>query len=253
LDKWRLIYLDIYDGYMQMAIDEAMMILKAENKIPNTLRLYQFNPSAITIGYFQSIGEEVNLDYCKRNGINVIRRVTGGGAVYHDSQGEITYSVVADMKSTPRDIIKCYEYICGGIVSAIKRFGLKAEFKPINDVILMGRKISGSAQTRRRRVILQHGTFMYNTDISKLAVALKIVPEKLKDKGAIKLEERVITLSKALGRKVEKEEVVEALIEGFAEALKVEFEKDNITREEMEIAERLAREKYSSRKWNFMV
>ena len=250
---WRLVYLSEYDGYWNMAIDEAMLILRARNRIPNTLRLYVFKPSAVTVGYFQSPMEEVNIDYCKKHGIAIVRRITGGGAVYHDERGEVTYAVVVDERDAPKDIIESYKFFCGGLVEALRVLGLAAEFRPINDILISGRKVSGSAQTRRRGAILQHGTLMYDTDISVLAVVLKVVPEKLKDKGVSKLEERVITVSKALGRKVGRDEVAKAMIKGFSKALGVDFEEGELTREELELAEKLVREKYSLDKWNFMV
>lgn len=253
LNYWRLVHLNELDGYKQMAIDEAMLILRAENKIPNTLRFFVFKPSTITIGYFQSMIDEVNLDFCKRRGISVVRRITGGGAVFHDTNGEITYSIVVSEKEAPKDIIKSYELYCRGLVIALKKLGLNAEFKPVNDVLVYGKKISGSAQTRKRGVVLQHGTFMYDTDIGTLAVALRIVPEKLRDKGASKLEERVITVSKALGRRVCRSEALQALIEGFKEALKVKFVEDKLTQEELELAKKLVKEKYSRNEWNLMV
>jgi len=250
---WRLIPFIRVDGYLQMAIDESILIHRCEGKIPNTVRFYQFSPSAVTIGYFQSIFEEVYLDYCLSNGIDVVRRITGGGAVFHDENGEITYSVVASVNDVPRDIIDCYGFICGGLIYALESFGLKGEFKPLNDVVVYGKKISGSAQTRRREAILQHGTFMYSTDIQKLVNSLKIVPEKLKDKGVQALEERVITLSKALGRSVCRDEVLQALINGFKRALNVDFVISDLTESEWELAKKLAREKYSCRDWNYMV
>ncbi|HID15534.1 MAG TPA: lipoate--protein ligase family protein, partial [Candidatus Atribacteria bacterium] len=94
MGEWRLICLNEFDAHMQMAIDEAMLILRSKNEIPNTLRFFVFKPSAITIGYFQSITEEVDLDFCRKHGISVVRRITGGGAVFHDENGEITYSLV---------------------------------------------------------------------------------------------------------------------------------------------------------------
>lgn len=253
MSVWRLIYLNEFDGYWNMAIDEAMLLMRSQGKIPNTLRLYIFKPSAVTIGYFQSAEEEVNLDFCRKHGIEVVRRITGGGAVFHDENGEITYSIVVGLSEAPRDILKSYELYCKGIVYALEELGLKAEFKPINDVIVYGRKISGSAQTRKRRVLLQHGTFMYNTDIGTLAISLKIVPEKLKDKGATKLEERVITASKALGRTVSRDEALNALIKGFKRALNVNFIESSLTNEELELARKLVEEKYSRDEWNFMV
>lgn len=250
---WRLLPFIRVNGYLQMAIDEAILIHRCEGKVPNTIRFYQFCPSAVTIGYFQSIFEEVYLDYCSSNGIDVVRRITGGGAVFHDENGEITYSVVAGINDVPRDIIESYGYVCNGLIYALENFGLKGEFKPLNDVVVFGKKISGSAQTRRREAILQHGTFMYSTDIGKLVNSLKVVPEKLKDKGVQALEERVITLSKALNRSVSRDEVLKALIDGFKKAINVEFTVCELTESEWDLAKKLAEEKYSRREWNYMV
>jgi len=250
---WRLIPFLRVNGPLQMGIDEAILTYRCLGKVPNTIRFYQFHPSAVTIGYFQSIYEEVDLDYCSKNGIDVVRRITGGGAVYHDENGEITYSVVAGVDDLPRDIVESYRYICNGLVKALEILGLKGEFKPLNDVVVNGRKISGSAQTRRREAILQHGTFMYSTDISKMANSLKIVPEKLKDKGVQTLEERVVTVSKALNRSVSRDEVLKALMEGFEKAFNAEFKVSGLSEGEWNLAAKLAREKYSSRDWNYMV
>ena len=250
---WRLIPFLRVNGPLQMGIDEAILTYRCLGKVPNTVRLYQFHPSAVTIGYFQSIYEEVDLDYCSKNGIDVVRRITGGGTVYHDENGEITYSVVAGVDDLPRDIVKSYRYICNGLIKALEILGLSGEFKPLNDVVVNGRKISGSAQTRRREAILQHGTFMYSTDISKMASSLRVVPEKLKDKGVQTLEERVITVSKALNRSVSRDEVLKALMEGFEKAFNAEFRVSGLTEGEWNLAAKLAREKYSSKDWNYMV
>ncbi|MEM2137331.1 MAG: biotin/lipoate A/B protein ligase family protein [Candidatus Methanomethylicia archaeon] len=250
---WRLLPFIRVNGYLQMAIDESILTHRCEGKVPNTVRFYQFYPSAVTIGYFQSIFEEVYLDYCSSNGIDVVRRITGGGAVFHDENGEITYSVVAGVNDVPRDIVECYGYICNGLIYALERFGLKGEFKPLNDVVVYGRKISGSAQTRRREAILQHGTFMYSTNMYELVNSLKIVPEKLRDKGVQTMEERVVTISKALGRTVSRDEALKSLIYGFEKAFNCRFEVSELTESEWKLAEKLAKEKYSVREWNYMV
>jgi len=94
-ETWRLIDMRIEDAPTQMAIDEAIAMARLKENTPNTVRLYRWSPSAVSIGYFQSIEKEVNLPACEEHGVDVIRRITGGGAVYHDYNGEITYSLVA--------------------------------------------------------------------------------------------------------------------------------------------------------------
>src|SRR3989344_9694956 len=93
-EKWRVLPLESYDAYMAMAIDEAISEAVAAGGEP-TIRFWSWKPSAVSIGYFQSLDEEVNIQRCYELGVDYVRRRTGGGAVYHDSKGELTYSVIA--------------------------------------------------------------------------------------------------------------------------------------------------------------
>jgi len=247
--KWRLL-LGEGSAEWNMAVDEALLELRKASRSPSTLRLYVFKPSAVTIGYFQKIAEAVNLEYAKSRGIPVVRRPTGGGSVYHDENGEVTYSIVAMVGEVPRDIEESYRVICAGVVYALEELSLEAEFVPINDVVVRGRKISGSAQLRRGDAVLQHGTLMYATDLETLASVLKAPKEKLVSKGATSILERVTTVSRELGRRVTKDEVVRAMIKGFSRALGVEFVEGQLTPEERRLAEKLL-EKYRSREWNY--
>lgn len=242
--------MDEGNAYWNMAMDEAMLILKEQNKIPNTLRLYVFNPSAVTIGYFQRINDVADLDFIRANSIDITRRISGGGSVYHDVKGEVTYSVVAYINDISLNIMESYRIICGGIVNAINEFGLSAEFIPINDVVINGKKVSGSAQARRKKALLQHGTLMYNTDLLTLSRALKAPKEKLISHGVTSIFERVTTLSRELGRAISREEVIKALIRGFSKALGVELEPGQYTSEELKLANELL-SKYRSNEWVF--
>src|SRR5208282_4253098 len=105
--------------------------------------------SAVSIGTFQSMANEVNVEECNRSNVSYVRRLTGGGAVYHDSNGEITYSVIAPESLFPKNIIESYKVICSWVISGLAILGIKAEFVPINDIVVNGKKISGNAQTRR--------------------------------------------------------------------------------------------------------
>ncbi len=249
--RMRLIIDGERDGAFNMALDEAMLILRSVNAIPNTLRLYIFKPSTVTIGYFQSLSEVVNLDYVKNNHIPVIRRPTGGGAVYHDEFGEITYSVVISEELVPKDFEESFRVITEGVVRAIKYLGVPAEFKPLNDVVINGKKVSGQAQLRRLGTVLQHGTLMYATSLDTLCNALTPPKNKLRSKGITSIRERVTTLSEYLGRKVSREEVINAMIKGFSEALNAEFIKTTLTEVEITLAKSL-RWKYLSSDWNYL-
>ncbi|MEM4254882.1 MAG: biotin/lipoate A/B protein ligase family protein [Candidatus Norongarragalinales archaeon] len=231
-----------------MALDEAVSNAVAGKLSFPTMRFYSWKPSAVSIGYFQSLEKEVRLHECEMLGVDIVRRRTGGGAVYHDNAGEITYSVIAPESFFPRDIIASYKMICGWIVSAFALLGLKAEFKPINDIILNGKKVSGNAQTRRNGILLQHGTILYDLDVKKMFTVLNVGPEKIADKFIATVEERVTSVTKNSG--VSKDEVYQALVSAFTKDKKWSFGKYS-PMETME-AEELAQTRYSSKEWNFM-
>jgi lipoate-protein ligase A len=165
--KWRIIDFTENDAFMNMAIDEAVSESVAAGG-PPTIRFYGWNPDAVSIGYFQSLEKEVDTARCAAEGVDVVRRRTGGGAVYHDHAGEITYSVIAKETLFPKDILASYRLICGWVMDSLALIGISPEFKPINDIIVNGKKISGNAQTRRNGVLLQHGTILYSLDVDRM-------------------------------------------------------------------------------------
>ncbi len=234
----------------QMAIDEAIAIARLRHQTPNTLRLYRWNPSAVSIGYFQSIEKEVNLPACKEYGVDVIRRITGGGAVYHDYNGEITYSIVVPENDPkmPRDILESYQLICGAIVNGLKHIDVESEFKPVNDITAGGKKISGNAQTRRHGVVLQHGTVLVDSDIQRMFQVLRVSDAKISDKLIKAVEERVTNIRRYLDRKVSFKEVRDALVQGFEETLDIELKPGELTGDEEKLVKEL-KEKYMSKEW----
>ena len=180
-----------------------------------------------------------------------MRRITGGSSVYHDANGEVTYAVVASEKLFPRDVAESFAVICRGIVYALRELGLKAELAPINDVVVGKKKISGSAQVRREGALLQHGTLLYNTDLEILARVLRAPKAKLASHGVKSIYERVTTVSRELGRKVSREEVIEALKKGFSKALNITLTEGELTEKELKLATRLRDERYSREEWLF--
>ena len=179
---WRVIPLEVLPAAENMAVDEAIANTVKAGMSPPTIRFYRWKPSAVTIGCFQCLHDEVNVDSCREKGINIVRRRTGGGAVYHDNAGEITYSVIAPERYFDRDIKTSYRDICGWVVEGLALAGIKAEFRPINDIVVNHRKISGSAQTRRQGVLTQHGTILVTVDRETMFSVLKPSEKKLADK-----------------------------------------------------------------------
>ena len=246
--EWRVIPLEQHDAYLNMALDEATaQRIKNEEENP-TIRFYRWNPSAVSIGYFQSIEEEVNVQQCKEMNIDIVRRRTGGGAVYHDFEGEITYSIIAPEKFFPKGITESYHLICGWITQGLEGLGLKTEFKPINDILLNGKKISGNAQTRREGILTQHGTILYDLDVRKMFSVLKVSNEKISDKMIQSVEERVTRILDH--KKVSREDVANALLKGFTKDKYYSFGK--WSKEEMDDAHVLVNQRYSTKEWNWM-
>jgi len=248
--RLRLI-IDEGSGIFQMAMDEAILYLRALGRSPDTLRLYVFRPSAITIGYFQSIHNSVNIEYARSMKIPIIRRITGGGSVYHDSNGEITYSIVIGEDEIPRDFPSAFRILASGVIEAARLLGAPAEFKPLNDGVIGEKKFSGSAQVRKLGAVLQHGTFMYNTNIDILTKCLKVPQLKLRSKNITSIRDRVTTISAVLGKSIDKKEVINALVRGFSKALHREIYKDIYTNEELTLASSL-KWKYLSKEWTYL-
>jgi len=245
--KLRVLPFETRSAAMNMGIDQAVTET-VSNGAPTTLRFWRWKPSAVSIGYFQSLEDEINLEKCKELGVDVVRRITGGGAVYHDYDGEITYSIIGKQELFPKGITESYHEICGWIVNSLKKLGIESEFKPINDIIVAEKKISGNAQTRRQGVLLQHGTILYDLDVRKMFSLLKVGQEKIADKMIQAVEERVTRVLDH--KKISMEDVYNALLEGFTEGK--EFEHGELTSEELERAKEVAETKYSQREWNFM-
>jgi len=248
--RLRLVSSGALPGALNMGIDEALLEAVSAGASPPTLRLYRWTPPCITIGYFQSMEAEVDLAACGAARIDAIRRLTGGGAVFHDR--EITYSLVVPLGHSlaPDEVLESYRLVCAGIVEGLGILGAKAEFVPINDIAIGGKKVSGNAQTRRKGCLLQHGTVLLGLDTARMFSLLKVPSEKLRGRPQPQAEARVTALDSVLGRPVEYEEAARALAEGCARAWKAELAPDSLTPAELSAAEKFGRSRFSSREWN---
>jgi lipoate---protein ligase len=226
-------------GPWNMALDEVLMN-NANYDIP-ILRLYGWQPPAVSIGYFQSMDEEVDVKTCKQMGIDVVRRITGGGAVLHES--ELTYSFIT--KIYPKNIMESYNLICDPVVMCINKLGFNAKFAPLNDITVDNKKVSGNAQTRKKNILLQHGTILLDVNVEKMFSVLKIPSEKIKDKMINDVKARVMGLNKTF------EQVAYNLKKSFGEKFRAEIIIDDLSIKETENTKKLASEKYASDPWNW--
>ena len=254
MERFRFIDVEIHNAYMNMAIDESIMLGIKEGTSKPTLRFYRWQPSAVSIGTFQGMHDEVDIEFCKSKNIDYIRRITGGGAVFHDFNGEVTYSLIMPKSHSlaHTDILESYRLLCGGIVTALEYLGLEdVEFKPINDVTVDGTKVSGNAMTKRHGCILQHGTVLLDLNVNLMFQILKVPEEKISDKMIADVKQRVTSIRDILQRDVQITELQNALRRGFADALQIELIPGQLSESERKRAAALAKEKYSTDEWNF--
>jgi lipoate-protein ligase A len=257
MGAWRLLKLETHNAFINMAIDEAILKAKIENFVPNTIRFYQWKPSAVSIGKFQSIEKEVHLDNCRKHGVDVVRRITGGGTVYHDAEDEITYSVIAKKEDLEaKDITAVYAKIYAGLAEAVKILGLTADFNEGNaktcpNLTVNGKKISGSAQSHKKGVVLQHGTLLIDVNLQKMFTILR-VPWATTCMQVVNIaKNRITSIQKETARNITIGEVERALIQGFERTLNTKLAEGELTTYERELAEKLYRQKYTTNDWNF--
>jgi lipoate-protein ligase A len=254
MNEWRFLPLEVNNGYWNMALDEAILKQAIKKKTPNTLRFYKWKPSTASIGRNQSLSNEIHIPFTKNNGFTIVRRITGGGAVFHDEFREITYSIVCPIKFLENlganKVIQQFEIITQGIIMGLTIFGLKAEKDIIHcpAILLDGKKFSGNAQIRKKGYILQHGTILLDLDPELMYSVLK-APENV-EKSRMVRSVRV----KCIGIKnyienFQESKLIFSLKKGFENALGITLKDGVISSDEKELAKKLAMEKYSNFNW----
>ena len=251
-ERWRLLQTGFNNAFMNMAVDKAILHANSKGLVPPTVRFYGWKPPAISIGYFQSLEEEVDIDACKRFGVDYVRRITGGGAVFHEH--ELTYSIVIPEShpEIPKNIMESYGRICGALMKGLKHLSIESEYVPINDIVVKGKKISGNAQTRKMQRVLQHGTILLDVDVDKMFSLLRVPNEKIKDKLIADVKERVTSIKHVLGKTIAFNVVVEAMKKGFEEEFSIELTEGELTVEEKRLTEEFNKKVFSNREWNHM-
>ena len=243
---------------MNMAIDEAILRARIGGKVPNTIRFYRWRPSAVSIGRFQDVYEQVSLGNCEKEGVDVVRRITGGGAVYHDCEGEITYSVVIKREDLgAEDITATYDRISAGLIKALELLGVKADFNPGDykncpNIAINGKKISGSAQSIKHGTILQHGTLLISLNLNKMFTFLRVPWAKTCIELVNIAQRRITSVEDETGSEPTIQQAYLSLVEGFQTALNITLSEDTLTKEEEETARVLSRQKFASKDWTFL-
>ncbi len=251
-ETWRLVDLEYReDPFMNMAVEEAIPRMVGEGESPSTVRFWH-NSNTIVIGCFQSTRLEVNMEACKETKTEIVRRFTGGGAVYHDS-GNLNYAISL-RKGHPlvpgQNLQSVFEKLSEGSVQGLRKLGVKAAFQPVNDIQVDGKKVSGAAGSIRWNTIFHHGCILVNSDLRILGKVLNVPKAKLEDRHVASVQKRVTTVRDELGRDVSTREVRDAIVGGIESCYGVRVKSGVLTREELGLAEELYQTKYSRLEWN---
>lgn len=210
--------------------------------------LWQNEPT-IVIGKHQNTISEINLDYVEKKGIHVVRRMSGGGAVYHDL-GNINFSFIQEKK----DLADFdFSFFTRPIVDLLGELGIKAEFNSRNDLAIDGKKFSGNAQYIFKKKILHHGTLLFNSEMEELVNSLKVSKDKIESKGLKSIKSRVANIKDYIGEDSKIKEVSDfkvALFEHMKNRME-EFEEYVLTENDKKEIEKLKKEKYDKWEWNY--
>jgi len=236
METWRLVDTGALTAAENMALDEVLLELKAREKIPHTLRFLQFSGPAVLVGHHQSVEEEVRLDYCREKGIEINRRHTGGGALYWGTK-ELGWEIYISKSDSriPLKIEDLYKKMGEAAARGLRHLGVRAHFRPRNDIEIQGRKISGTGGTELSGAILFQGTVLVDFDINVMLRSLKIPTEKLQDKEIESVKERVTCLNWELGHTPPLPAIKASLTRGFREAFGVAFQQKPLTSEEEDL------------------
>lgn len=257
-----------------MALDEALLEWHSKGEIGPVLRFYEWAPATLSIGYFQNVSKEIDMTQVEKHGLGFVRRPTGGRGVLHEH--ELTYSVIVteDYPNMPETVTEAYRVISGGLLEGFRNLGLDAYFsipeteeqlqglkKPQSavcfdtpswyELVVEGKKVAGSAQTRQKGVILQHGAILLSLDEEKLVSLFKFKSEEQKERMRVGLSDKAVAIDRLTGRKVTASEGAEAFSKGFEKALNIKLEPYQLSEAQLQYVKEIEEQKYGNDTWTF--
>ena len=270
---WNFINTGSKNPYYNMAMDEALLNFVSRGEIDPVIRFYTWNPATLSIGYFQRLQKEIDIDKVKEKGYGLVRRQTGGRGVLHDK--ELTYSVIVPEShpNMPSTVTEAYKIISQGLLEGFKNLGFETYFaiprskeerdklkQPRSSVcfdapswyelVVEGRKIAGSAQTRQKGVILQHGSILQDIDIDDLFDMFKFKNERLKAKMKENFVQKAVAINDISNQHITLNEMENAFEAGFKKGLNIDFKPLELTEKQLEEVQELA-DKYRSEAWMY--
>ena len=233
---WRLLDTGLRSGAENMALDSALFTARAEGSSPDTLRFLRFSPPVALVGYHQSVAEEIRVDYCQEVGIDINRRITGGGAIYFDA-GQLGWEIICSYQALGqgRNMERITRVLCGAAAQGLRALGVDAGFRPRNDIEVHGRKISGTGGSFDGECFLFQGTLLIDFNLQNLIKALRIPTEKLNRRELSSAAERVTSVKEQLGFVPPLGEIQAALANAFRDAFGINFAPGDLNPREEEI------------------
>jgi lipoate-protein ligase A len=233
METWRLLDTPPMTAAENMALDETLLELKNHGHTPNTIRFLQFSPRSVLVGYHQSVAEEIRKGYCRKEGIEINRRTTGGGAIFFD-ENQLGWEIICDKSFFNVSIptAHLFKTLCKPVLTALLMFGIEADFRPRNDIEIDGRKISGTGGTDSKNAFLFQGTMLVDFDVDTMLRALRIPVEKLKAKEIDSVKDRVTCLNWELGHTPSLGDIKSAIKHGFETGLGIRLAPGDMTPEE---------------------
>ncbi|WP_449621340.1 lipoate--protein ligase family protein [Robertmurraya sp. Marseille-Q9965] len=257
-----------------MALDEALLDWHSAGEIPPVIRFYGWNPATLSIGYFQKVEKEINMEAVKEHELGFVRRPTGGRGVLHEH--ELTYSVIVSEEhpEMPKTVTEAYRVISEGILKGFHQLGLEAYFSVPKtteereslknprsavcfdapswyELVVEGRKVAGSAQTRQKGVILQHGSILLDLDEDKLFSLFNYPNDRVKERMQKAFKSKAVAINDISSRKISLDEAKVAFKKGFEEGLNIELKPIELSEEQTEYVLQLAKDRYESDEWNY--
>jgi len=248
---WEIVHAKAVSPQMHLALDEVLANEVGEGRRGPTLRIWEWDEPAVVIGSFQSVKNEVDPENARKYGIQVVRRISGGGAMFMEAGSVVTYSIYA-----PADLVQgmsfadSYAFLDEWAIIALKSLGIDAVYQPLNDITSPSGKIGGAAQKRLGSgAVLHHVTMSYDMDGQKMTEVLRIGREKISDKGITSAAKRVDPLRSQTG--LSRAEIIEQMKLTF-KSLYGATDGD-LTDAEYAAAEKLVAEKFETEEWLYRV
>ncbi|MFO7168940.1 MAG: biotin/lipoate A/B protein ligase family protein [Chloroflexota bacterium] len=243
---WQLLRDGPTSPLMHMALDEVLLDAVNAGRRAPTLRIWEWSANAVVIGRFQSYRNEIDPDGARRHNVQVVRRITGGGAMFIEPGNTITYSIYAPAALVAgMSAVESYAFFDRWVLDALASLGVEAWYQPINDITSAAGKIGGAAQIRRGGAVLHHVTMAYDIDSAKMLEVLRIGREKLSDKGTTSAAKRVDPLRRQIG--LPRAAIIERMIETFR--AQHGLSESALTEEEIAAAQRLIETKFGTDEW----